>query len=404
MIRNFAFLMLLAVPTFAQSWTAVPAFSFQSQQSSGDDADYRRGLGELDAHQWDQAIASFNASAERGRSNADAALYWKAYAQNRAGRREAALFTLAQLHEKYPSSRWLKDARALNVEVRAQTGSPVSPSAEPDDDLKLMAVNSLMQSNPSAAFPVVEKVLTSNNSERVKEQALFVLTQSGSPEASKLLANVATGKSNPQLQVRAIRLMGMMGNDQSRKELTSLYGLSSDAAVKRAILQSFMQSGSRDALLHVVKTEMNPELRRDAIRQLALMGAEDELWQLYQSDSSLEDKKAILESMFLSGKSARLAQIARSDGNPELRAAAIKSLGLMGSNGQSDTLVSIFENDKDGQVRTAVLNALFLQQNGKALIELARRERDPEMKKEIVSKMALVHSKDVTEYMMEILK
>ncbi len=405
MIRNMILLTALAAAAQAQNWQAIPAFSFESQQTTArDDAEYQKGLSELDARQWEQAVSSFDAAAARSKSNADAALYWKAYAQNRAGQREAALLTIAQLREKYPASRWLKDARALDLEIRAQTGSPVSPSAESDDDLKLMAVNSLMRSDPSAAFPVVEKVLLSDNSERVKEQALFVLTQSSSPQASKLLANIATGKANPDLQVKAIRLMGMMGNDDARKQLASLYTLSSNEQVKRAILQSYMQSGSRDQLLHVAQTELNPDLRRDAIRQLALTGGEEQLWQLYQSDKSPEDKKAILQSMFLSGNTSRLVQVARTDSDPELRAAAIKSLGLMGNKVQGDTMVSLFENDKDVQVRKAVLNSLFLQQNGKALVDLARREKDPEMKREIVSKMAMIHSKEVTDYMMELLK
>jgi HEAT repeat protein len=404
MIRNMIVLAALAAGAQAQTWQAVPAFQFDSQPGARNDADYQRGLTELDAHQWEQAVSSFDAAATHAKSNADAALYWKAYAQNRTGQREAALLTIAQLRQKYPTSRWLKDARALDLEVRAQSGSPVSPSAEQDDDLKLMAVNSLMRSDPSAAFPVLQKVLTSDNSERVKEQALFVLTQSSSPDATKLLTTIATGKANPDLQVKAIRLMGMMGNDEAHKQLASLYTLSSNDRVKRAILQSYMQSGSRDLLLHVAQTEPNPNLRRDAIRQLALTGGEEQLWQLYQSDKSSEDKKAVLQSMFLSGNTSRLVQVAKTESDPELRKAAIKSLGLMGNKVPGETMVSLFESDRDAQVRKAVLNSLFLQQNGKALVDLARREKDPEMKKEIVSKMALIHSKEVTDYMMELLK
>jgi hypothetical protein len=76
----------------------------------------------------------------------------------------------------------------------------------------------------------------------------------------------------------------------------------------------------------------------------------------------------------------------------------------MGNKVSGETMISLFDSDKDPQVRKAVLNSLFLQQNGKALVYLARREKDPEVKKEIVSKMALVHSKEVTDYMMELLK
>ena len=55
-------------------------------------------------------------------------------------------------------------------------------------------------------------------------------------------------------------------------------------------------------------------------------------------------------------------------------------------------------------MREATLKSLFLQQNAKALIELARAEKDPEMKREIIRNLSLVPSKETTDYMMEILK
>jgi len=100
----------------------------------------------------------------------------------------------------------------------------------------------------------------------------------------------------------------------------------------------------------------------------------------------------------------KLADLAKTEKDPSLRAEAIKSLGLMGDHGRSDVLVDIYKSDTDVKVRHAVLQALFLQQNGKALVDLARNEKDPVMKQEIVNKMALVRSKETTDYMMEILK
>ena len=76
----------------------------------------------------------------------------------------------------------------------------------------------------------------------------------------------------------------------------------------------------------------------------------------------------------------------------------------MGGNGRGDLLVSIYRSDTNPEVRHAVLNSLFLQQNGKALVDLARSEKNPEMREQIVQKMSLVHSKEVTDYMLEILK
>jgi len=401
MIRQAFLFLAIAASAGAQGWPLALAQDFQSRQAA-DDSDYQNGLRQLDARQWDQAIASF-AAASRKNPNADAALYWKAYAQNRVGRRVEALATVSDLRRSYPASRWGKDAQVLEMEVRAQTGDPVSPNAQPDEDLKLMAVNSLMQSDPNQALPILQHLLSSNNSEKLKERALFVLTQNSSPQARKLLADTARGSSNPGLQMKAIRYMGMTGNADARAELASIYSSSSDLGLKREILRSFMQSGSRDFLLNAAKTEQNPELRRDAIRQLAISGGQEELWQLYRGSSS-EDKKSILESMFIGGNAGKLAEIAQTEKEPALKVAAIKSLGLMGGGGRGEVLVSIYRSDQDRDVRHAVLNSLFLQQNGKALVELARSEKNPEMREDIVRKMSLVHSKEVTDYMMEILK
>jgi HEAT repeat protein len=404
MIRNTVVFLALATSSIAQDRSASPAFSFQAREAGRGDSDYQAGLRALDARQWDQAIASFDVSAGHKGSTADAALYWKAYAENRAGRADEALETIAELRHSYRASRWIRDARALEVEVRGKTGAPVSPSAESDEDLKVIAINSLMQSDPEKAFPILEKLVRSSNSPKIQDKALFVLTQSSSPEAHKLLSEIARNSSNPDLQLKAIRYLGLMGNEDGRKQLASVYNSSSDERVKHAILQGFMISGSRDLLLNVAKTEKNLDLRRDAIRQLALTGGQDELWQLYQSESSVENKEAILKSMFLTGNSSRLIEIARNDKDPNLRRAAIKSLGLMGENGRGDVLVSIYQSDQNREVREAVLNSLFLQQNGKALVTLARNEKDPDMKQEIVKKLSLVHSKEATEYMMELLK
>lgn len=401
MIRHAFIYLAIAVSAHAQGWPIALQQEFQSNKST-DDADYQKGLSQLDARQWDQAIASFNAAA-RKKTNADAALYWKAYAENRAGRREQALSTVADLRRSYPDSRWQRDAQALEMEVRAQTGAPVSPNAEGDEELKLIALNGLMQSDPNQALPILQRLLASNNSQKLKERALFVLTQNSSPQAAKLLADTARNTSNPDLQIKAIHYMGIMGNADARRELASIYSSSSNVDLKRQILKSFMQSGSRDFLLNAAKTEQNPELRHDAIRQLMISGGQEELWQLYHG-SSPEDKKTILESMFMGGNSSRLVEIAQTEKDPALKVAAIKSLGLMGGNGRGEVLVSIYQSDPNPDVRHAVLNALFIQQNGKALVELARSEKNPEAREEIVKKMSLVHSKEVTDFMLELLK
>jgi hypothetical protein len=419
MIRSGVLFIALAAPLVSQQFALPEAQSFQAREAGRGDADYQKGLSELDAREWDKAIAAFNASASRKGSATDAALYWKAYAQNRAGLQQDSLGTIDRLQKLYPGSRWVNDAQALRLEVMAQTGAPAdvqamqerlqnnaatTPGADADEDLKLMALNSLMNSNSDQALPILKRLLAGSSSDKLKDRAMFVLVQNPSPEARKLLSDTARGSTNPALQLKAIHYMGMMGGDDSRKELASIYGSAANEQVKRTILKSFMMSGSKGILFDLAKSEKDPALRKEAIKQLGLTGGQDELWQLYQTEQDKENKKAILQSMFLSGNSAKLADLARTEKDPELRVSAIKSLGLMGGGGRSDVLVSIYQSDSNPEVRRAVLNSLFLQGNGKALVDLAHAEKDPQMKQEIVKKMSLVHSKEVTDYMMEILR
>jgi len=135
-----------------------------------------------------------------------------------------------------------------------------------------------------------------------------------------------------------------------------------------------------------------------------VMGARAELAQLYQSESSVEVKKQILQAMFIGGDADRLIELAKSEKDPELRLTAIRNLGLMKRTGTSEALIGIYNADSTAAVRKAVVNALFIQNNASALVTLARTEKSPEMKKEIVTKLSLMKSKEATDYLMELLK
>ena len=78
MIRTFSLALCFSATMCAQNWPIAPgAMSFQSARNvNRDDPDYQKGLRELDAHDWDAAIAAFQAAAARKAASSDAALYW----------------------------------------------------------------------------------------------------------------------------------------------------------------------------------------------------------------------------------------------------------------------------------------------------------------------------------------
>ena len=366
-------------------------------------AAFDQAYSQMDAGRWDRAVEAFARVAAMKGTRADGALYWQAYSQDRIGQRAEALATIVELAKTYPASRYVKQAQALEMEVRRNVGQPVNPEAQGDEELKLIAVNSLLNSDPEKALPILEKLLQGPASPRVRERAVFVLAQSNSPRAREILKNLARGSSAPELQSKAIQYLGVMGGAESRATLAEVYSASTDVDVKRRILRAFMVSGDKQRVLTAAQTEQNADLRAEAVRQLGAMGANDELWQMYQKESAVPVKKQILQAMFVGGNSARMTELARSEKDPELRSAAVRNLGMMGGAKTGDTLVEIYNGEKDPAVRRNVLNALFVQGNATALVAIARKETDPELKKTVVQKLSMMQGKVVTDYMQELL-
>lgn len=363
---------------------------------------YENGLDAIDDSKWERALENFVEIIRDNAPNADAALYWRAYCEDKLGRRADALASIADMERKYPQSRWQNDVKALEVQVRNETGQPVSPDSQSDEELKLLAINALMQSDASQALPQLQKVLSGTSSPRVKERALFVLAQSGTPEASQILLRIAEGNANPELQMKAVKYLGLFGGSKGVEELGQVYASSNDEEVKRSILQSFMLAGARDRLYAAAQSEKNADLQREAVQMLGVSGDRDDLWKLYQATPPEEVRRAILQAMFISGDADHLEQLAKSEKDEDLRIAAIHSMGLMGDRTGS-TLVSMYAGAKNADVSRAVLQALFLQGNAQAIVDIARKETDPEMKKDAVEKLSLMHSKVATDYLLEIL-
>ncbi len=166
-----------------------------------------------------------------------------------------------------------------------------------------------------------------------------------------------------------------------------------------------MVSGDRARLLGLAKGETNADLRGDAVQQLGVMGAHAELADLYSTETSVDVKKKIIQAMFVGGNADKLMELAKSEKDPTLRRSAVRNLGLMGASRTGDAIKAIYQSDTSPEIRKEAINALFLQNNGRILVELARAEKDPAMKKEMVSKMSnMGKSKEVTDYLLELLK
>jgi hypothetical protein len=365
---------------------------------------YDDGREDLDEDRYDQAAAKFKQLADMNGPQTDAALYWIAYAENRRGKRDAALAAIADLKRRFPQSRWQKDASALEIEVRQTTGNPAHPENQSDEELKMLALQGLMNGDPQKGISILENILNGSGTPKLKSRALFMAAQSGQPEVREILGKIARGQNNPELEKKAVEYLGLFGGPEARKTLADVYASTGDASVKRAILRSYMIGGDRERLFAAAKSEKDESLRREAIRQLGLVHGTSELEQLYKTESSSDVRREILQAFFLAGDSGRLVQAAQGEKDAELRRAAIRNLGLINSDNSGKALQEIYSKETDHEVKAEVLNAYFLQGNAKALVAIARSEKDPELKKTAVSKLSLMHSKEGTDYLMELLQ
>ena len=365
-----------------------------------DRAQYERAIDRID-----QLIQRFDQGGAQSIANkVDGAYYWKAYTQIKQKQIGDALSTLEIMQKKFGDSRWMKDAKTLELEARQASGQAVSPDAQSDEELKLLALRGLMQSDPDRGVPMIEQLLAGNSSVKVKENALFVLSQSRSARAREIISGIAKGGGNPDLQLRAVRYLGAMGGPENRQILQDVYRSTNDVSIKRAVIRSFVPSGDRERLLAIAKSESNAELRGDAIRQLGAMRATAELSDFYSTETSPDVKRVIIQSLFVSGASDKLLELARTEKDPQLRRTAIRNLGQMNAARTGDTLKALYAAEQDPENKKEVINALYSQRNATALVDLARGEKDPAQKREIVQRLSQMRDKVATDYLIELLK
>lgn len=390
-----------AQPLRAQS-TPVSAFAEPRETEQADSREedlYNQGYKALGDGNYDEAIAKFDEVIKMRGRRADAALFRKAEALSKTGNKSQALVTIAELRKAYPQSSWKKQADQLETELKGTT----NPEGLPTKEEKMQAFIALMNSDPERGLTVAQSWLQGNTDKETKDKVLFILATRGNEKAQELLLNVAKTSNDPDLQKRAIKYVGMSGTAGSRAALKEIYQSSTDVGVKKAVFQAWLMCGCKEEVLAVAKTERSPELRAEAVRYLGMMGGRDELRAMYKNSNDTETRAAIIHAMLLCGDSQGLAEIAATEKDPKLLEAAIHTLGLVGGPESLTALVNIYNSHNDVATKKLVINALFLHNAAKEMVALARKETNPELRKEWMQRLSLMSSPEITQYMMEIL-
>src|ERR1700722_11342196 len=395
----------LLFATLLLAFAPRPALSEDNPAQAKEDTLYAQGTQAINDAHWAQAESIFRNLASQHGSRAEAALYWEAYAENKQGNASRALEICAELRHGFPQGNWVKECSALEIKIHGKSADPMPPQAEQDEELKLLALNSLMQQDEAHAVPIIQQILNSDKSEKLKSRALFVLAQDQSPQAQTLLGQVASGERNPALKRKAIEMLAVARGKQAAETLANIYRQSTNEEVKNTILHTYLVIGTPDPLVEAARHESDPQLVRTAVHTLGAMGATSQLLALYHDTSDPKVKAEVINGLIPAGQKGAdaLGSIAGPEQDPELRRKAIRNLGIAGGMSAAPALVAIYKKSTDLETKKAVAQALFLAGDSHDLVELARAEKDPAVKQLLVQQLSLMHDKEATDYMLEIL-
>ena len=195
--------------------SAEDAMSVSAAPNPGDSSDsrlYADGTKAVHEGKWADAVKIFGQVAAGVGEHGAAALYWKAYSENKLGQSAQAIDTCLALRMQYAKSGWVEDCGALEIEIHASKGQPVQPQAGQSDELKLLALSTLMQKDPKGARAQIEQLVQGDSSERLKEGALFLLGETVPDSTYPQIVRISRMEGD-------VRIARASTNEKSKKEV-----------------------------------------------------------------------------------------------------------------------------------------------------------------------------------------
>ncbi len=284
----------------------------------------------------------------------------------------------------------ISTALLLSANSAAQSDiDDIAPISDVAEELKIAAIEALMFAPEDKALPIINKVLAGDHSDEIKESALFILSQLDAPEAQETLVGFARD-GNGELQLEAIRMIGIGGGGEALAGLAPLYE-SGDSDVREAVLEALMIAGDSKAVYEIALHAEGDDFQ-GAIEMLAVMGAHDELHELRLHTGASE---ALIEAYAVSGDFEALRDLALDSSDLELQTHAIEAMGIVGGEQVQATLVEIYRSSSSDDIRESALTGLLISDSDAAVLELYRSSSDPAEKKELLEYLVIMGSDDV---------
>jgi HEAT repeat protein len=371
-------------------------------------------------------------------AHAPDALYWQAFALYRIGNAlslRAALEALTAQQNRYPQAAARGDAAVLAARIRgelarrgdAKSAARVATDAKSrsdscpgeDEDIRVAALNALMQINPERAVPILRQVLARRDacSVPLREKAVFIVAQQVTPETADILLRVAQTDPDRGVRVAAVQWLSEVPGDQAVLTLDSILRTSSDKAVQEKAIFALAEHESARASQVLRKLVARPDvpdhLKREAIFALGHYSGEAGdaafLRDVYPRLASPELKETLIQSVAqLEDEATRrwLLDLARQKGEPvEARKQALFWAGE--AEAPVAGLTALYDGLSDREMKEHLIFVLSEQEDPAAtdkLLEIARKEPDLGLRKKAIFWLSEKDDPRVQQLLLEILK
>lgn len=204
-----------------------------------------------------------------------------------------------------------------------------------DTDLRIQALGSLIKTDAVKVIPILKQIALEAESPGEARRALFVLAQSGRPEARTTVVEVARTGSEP-VRLAAVRELGRLSGAGISNELLEVYA-SGNGPVKYQVVTALGERAATTALMRIAQSETDARLRDTAIVALGQAGGRDQLTLLY-ARSNAESKRPIIVGLFHSQADTELIRIAETERDPAIRQEVLTTLRLLNTERARDYL------------------------------------------------------------------
>ncbi len=232
-----------------------------------------------------------------------------------------------------------RDAAEKIAKAASQAGA--APCDNEDVQVRVEAMNALSQMDPTAALPLLRRVLDRKDecSNQLRQRAVFMLGRRSDTESAQLLVNAARTDPSPNVRAEAINTLPRLSGDVGLTALEEMLRTEQDERMQRAIVRALTSSDNARA-----RTSMRALIdRKDAPLALRVEAVNS-----FNNDRATSDDAAYLRSLY-----------GRAD-NDRLKEAVIQSVARMGGAENDKWVLSIAQNQNEpSQLRAAAISRLM---------------------------------------------